>query len=295
MANNKYIAHNGQLIGPVMMNKPHQSRWGDYTGDPATADSVADEWDRYDQHITSLSEKPLPCYGWTPEEGKEYTEGKDFSIEKMPKCGDVECTEMLCWREVAVPITHSQSDSPFEVEHPEEGAAYLTPASPTEQADGGEFLKYVKQSRKDFCTAIHRLPEFNVALRTSVDDMLICFDQMADRLQSQPLASAREGYPADKLNEWSEMQRLYEWLMDESRKPAETFFTSGELRNVAKEIEYRLSNTYPAEFVEWIGVSFQRFHYMWIKLGEDPYTTKETFYTLTELYNHWKNIQSKEK
>lgn len=38
-----------------------------------------------------------------------------------------------------------------------------------------------------------------------------------------------------------ELQRLYEWLMDENRKKAQTFFTAGELRNVAKEIEYRLS------------------------------------------------------
>ena len=44
--------------------------------------------------------------------------------------------------------------------------------------------------------------------------------------QSQP--PVREGYPADKLNEWNEMQRLYEWLIDENRKPAQTFFTAGE-------------------------------------------------------------------
>ena len=36
----------------------------------------------------------------------------------------------------------------------------------------------------------------------------------------------------------TEMKRLYDWIIDEKRKPAQTFFTAGETRNVAKEIEY---------------------------------------------------------
>lgn len=36
-------------------------------------------------------------------------------------------------------------------------------------------------------------------------------------------------------------QRLYEWIMDDNRPPANTYFTEGGLRNVAKEIEFRLS------------------------------------------------------
>lgn len=43
------------------------------------------------------------------------------------------------------------------------------------------------------------------------------------------------------LTEDSELNRLYEWIMNEDRKPAQTFFTSGNLRNIAKEIEFRLS------------------------------------------------------
>lgn len=39
----------------------------------------------------------------------------------------------------------------------------------------------------------------------------------------------------------SQMNRLYNWIIDENRKPATTFFTSGWLRNVAKEIEQRLA------------------------------------------------------
>lgn len=36
------------------------------------------------------------------------------------------------------------------------------------------------------------------------------------------------------------MNRLYDWLMDENRKPANSAFTAGALRNVAREIEYRI-------------------------------------------------------
>jgi hypothetical protein len=46
-----------------------------------------------------------------------------------------------------------------------------------------------------------------------------------------------------------ELQRLYEWVMDENRKPAQTFFTAGWLRNVAKEIEYRLMTE--QDYIKW--------------------------------------------
>lgn len=38
-----------------------------------------------------------------------------------------------------------------------------------------------------------------------------------------------------------EMKRLYDWIMDENRRKAGSFFTEGWTRNVAKEIEYRLT------------------------------------------------------
>lgn len=37
-----------------------------------------------------------------------------------------------------------------------------------------------------------------------------------------------------------QLKRVYDWLMDENRKPAQTKFTAGWQRNLAKEIEYRL-------------------------------------------------------
>lgn len=37
-----------------------------------------------------------------------------------------------------------------------------------------------------------------------------------------------------------DLERLYDWIMDENRKSAKTAFTSGSLRKVADEIEFRL-------------------------------------------------------
>lgn len=44
-----------------------------------------------------------------------------------------------------------------------------------------------------------------------------------------------------KLEGFSDIERLYEWLVDEKREPAQTFFTASYLRDVAKEIEFRLA------------------------------------------------------
>lgn len=41
----------------------------------------------------------------------------------------------------------------------------------------------------------------------------------------------------------TDLQRLYEWLMTENREPAQTKFTAGELRNVAKEIEFQIKKS----------------------------------------------------
>ena len=38
-----------------------------------------------------------------------------------------------------------------------------------------------------------------------------------------------------------ELQRLYNWVMDPERAPAQTYFTAGMTRNVAKEIEYLIT------------------------------------------------------
>lgn len=53
------------------------------------------------------------------------------------------------------------------------------------------------------------------------------------------LADLLEEY-SKQNNEDFQLQRLYDWLMNENREPAKTKFTAGTLRNVANEIEFRL-------------------------------------------------------
>ena len=64
------------------------------------------------------------------------------------------------------------------------------------------------------------------------------FEEYLDEVATHPLQ--------EKID--NELQRLYDWLMDEKRKPAQTFFTSGALRNVAKEIEFRLHKASVAQY-----------------------------------------------
>lgn len=40
-----------------------------------------------------------------------------------------------------------------------------------------------------------------------------------------------------------ELQRLFDWLQDANREPAQTKFTAGMTRNVAREIEYLLKHS----------------------------------------------------
>lgn len=44
-----------------------------------------------------------------------------------------------------------------------------------------------------------------------------------------------------QTGEECDLNKLYEWIMDEERKPAQTYFTSSVVRNIAKEIEYRIN------------------------------------------------------
>ena len=37
------------------------------------------------------------------------------------------------------------------------------------------------------------------------------------------------------------IERVYDWLMDEKREPAQTKFLAGKIRNLAKEIEFKPS------------------------------------------------------
>ena len=42
----------------------------------------------------------------------------------------------------------------------------------------------------------------------------------------------------DELEKEKDLKRLYRWIMTDNREPSKTYFTSGELRNVANEFDF---------------------------------------------------------
>jgi len=63
-------------------------------------------------------------------------------------------------------------------------------------------------------------------------------DPTSDPLTSELMQEYAEAYHAEKSEQ--EIKRVYDWLMDENREPAQTKFTAGETRNLAREIEFRI-------------------------------------------------------
>ena len=54
------------------------------------------------------------------------------------------------------------------------------PSAPSVSADNQDFLKYTTEARDKFCMYIKSL-DWNTEMITSVDDFLICFDQLKER------------------------------------------------------------------------------------------------------------------
>lgn len=50
------------------------------------------------------------------------------------------------------------------------------------------FVEYINESRASFIKHIHSM-EWDLKLRTAVDDLLICFDQMKNKIAEQPIAT----------------------------------------------------------------------------------------------------------
>jgi hypothetical protein len=49
--------------------------------------------------------------------------------------------------------------------------------------EGKDFLQYVTDARRSFCEVVINQNTFDVQLRTEIDSLLICFDQMKERLE----------------------------------------------------------------------------------------------------------------
>lgn len=72
-----------------------------------------------------------------------------------------------------------------------------------------------------------------------MNDVEASISSAMDEWAKQFRASAEAGFEKLEYSD-NELKRLYELVMDANRKPAQTFFTAGWLRNVAREIEIRI-------------------------------------------------------
>ena len=73
-------------------------------------------------------------------------------------------------------------------------------------------------------------------------EMAYDIDLMMDKEnQKKAIIELMKDAENDLDNSYFQLKMVYDWLMDETREPAQTKFTEGWQRNLAKEIEYRLS------------------------------------------------------
>lgn len=57
--------------------------------------------------------------------------------------------------------------------------------------------------------------------------------------ESEIIKNAFDNLDPDSEKRVDELMTLYEWLLDDNREPAQTKFTAGMLRNIAKEFEFQ--------------------------------------------------------
>jgi hypothetical protein len=68
---------------------------------------------------------------------------------------------------------------------------------------------------------------------------------VTNHLKNKQLKLLKEMMKDDEgldLYNYSDLDRLYDWLREDKREPANTKFGRGKLRNVAREIEFLIRN-----------------------------------------------------
>lgn len=96
---------------------------------------------------------------------------------------------------------------------------------------------------------------------------------------------AEKSLSEQKEKHEQELKKLYEWMVGDNKELAQTYFTSGMIRNIAKEIEFKHDKEME-EFAEWINDSAYVFNKgVW----QYTYANKQPDLTTTELLTKFKN------
>ena len=91
---------------------------------------------------------------------------------------------------------------------------YAQQSQPSGMRCEPEFIEYINKSRAAFVKHIHGM-KWDAKFRTAVDDLLICFDQMKNRLSESSPAGAAEGASEGM----AEALRFAKWLADNDYRP----------------------------------------------------------------------------
>ena len=85
-----------------------------------------------------------------------------------------------------------------------------------------------------------------------------------------------------------ELKKLYEWVLNDKKEPAQTYFSSGIVRNIAREVEFKHEQEMK-EFAEWIDKDGWYFCDMFKKWTGSKAEYSTTYLNFTELLTKFKN------
>lgn len=130
---------------------------------------------------------------------------------------------------------------------------------------------------------------YRLAIESGIEEMTLGNHESAyNKLHAALSSKGAEQGDELKQNVDYDFTKLYDWIMDENRKSAVTHFTASPARNIAKEIEYRLST--PSKPVELDAIEFLRFTVknnfvlydseFWARDNEEGRFTYEQLYNL---------------
>ena len=87
---------------------------------------------------------------------------------------------------------------------------YAQQSQPSGMRCEPEFIEYINKSRAAFVKHIHGM-KWDAKFRTAVDDLLICFDKMKNRLSESSPAGAAEG-ASEGMAEALTVQAVIDWM-----------------------------------------------------------------------------------
>ena len=278
---NKYLGHEKGLIGPVEKTFGRSDHWN--TESEEEHNNAEEAWLAY------LSTLPIiPCEGWKPEEGREYTEGVHFVKQHQYYNGNAWCNCGLEFflsfnlyknhsfgRIVAVPLTPA-GDAPPQWYTKSEMYSFLI---------SKDYSKEIAEELSEMW-ANHLQGAFKKGWEKATNDGKLTDSR---EYKYMPAGDGGEKEYATTIDD-IDPRVIYNYLIKNGEiEYAEHF-------NIICDKAYQQSPTYPAEFVEWVLQNYTPVKSLTAYAWWDKVIGSDNYFTTAQLYKHWKeNIQSQSK